>query len=98
MQDELTAAIANDLGIAGLPNDEQQKLITQFGEVALKAATVAVLEKVPDGKRSEFEKLAQAGDADAIKVFLDREVPGHEELARQAVADEVKRFKDFQAP
>lgn len=96
MQDELTAAIAADLGIADLPLAEQQTLIAQFGEVALKAATLSVLGKLSEEKRNEFATIAETGDAAALKTFLDREVPEHEELAKTAVADEVKRFKEFQ--
>ena len=96
MQDELTALIATDLGIKELPLTEQQTLIAQFGEIALKAATLAMLAKLVDGKRGEFAKLAEAGDPAALKAFLDREVPGHEALAKAAVAEEVKRFKEFQ--
>ncbi|MDP1689805.1 MAG: DUF5663 domain-containing protein [bacterium] len=98
MQDELTALIAADLGIKDLPPAEQAALIAQFGEIALKAATLAVIEKLPEGKRDEFAKLAEKGDAAALKVFLDREVPGHEDVAKVAVAEEVKRFRAFQAP
>lgn len=98
MQDELTKAIAGDLGIADLPIQEQQELIAQFGEVALKAATLAVVEKLSDDKKKEFMKLAEAGDPVALKAFLDREVPGHEELAKVAVAAEVQKFKAFQKP
>ena len=98
MQDELTALISADLGIKDLPLAQQQELISQFGEIALKAATLAVIEKLAEGKREEFAKLAEAGDPSALKAFLDREVPGHEEVAKTAVAEEVKRFKDFQKP
>ncbi|MDE1919448.1 MAG: hypothetical protein KGH56_01985 [Patescibacteria group bacterium] len=98
MQDEMTARIAEDLGIKDLSADEQRSLIGQFGEVALKAATLAVLSKLPADKQSEFEKFAVAGDASGIKAFLDREVPGHEDIAKAAVAEEVKKFKAFQAP
>lgn len=98
MQDEITAAIAADLGIKDLPVQEQQELIAQFGEVALKAATLAVFGKLAEDKRDAFAKLAEAGDAPMFKTFLDREVPTHGEIARQAVAEEVKRFKDFQKP
>ena len=97
MQDELTAAIAADLGITDLPMEEQQTIIGQFGEVALKAATMSVIGKLADSKREEFLQLAEAGDAAALKMFLDREVPGHEGIVKAAVAEEVKRFKDFQA-
>ncbi len=97
MNDDLTTAIAADLGISALPPAEQKALIAQFGEVALKAATLAVVGKLSEGKRDEFAKLAEAGDASALQAFLDREVPGHEELAKNAVAEEIKRFKAFQA-
>lgn len=98
MQDELTALIAADLGIKDLPPEEQQALIAQFGEVALKAATISVFEKLSEDKRDEFAKLAEAGDAAALKTFLDREVPGHEDITKAAVAEEVRRFKEFQKP
>ncbi len=98
MQDELTTLIAKDLGIQDVPPTEQQALISQFGEIALKAATLAVIGKLSEAKRGEFAKLAEAGDAAALKVFLDREVPDHETVAKDAVAEEVKRFKDFQKP
>ena len=98
MPDELAALISADLGITSLPIEEQRTLIAQFGEVALKAATLAVVGKLTDDKRDAFAKLAETGDAAALKEFLDREVPGHEDIVKAAVAEEVKRFKDFQAP
>lgn len=97
MQDEITTAVAKDLGISDLSIEEQHKLIAQFGEVALKAATIAVVGKLADDKREEFAKIAEAGNAAALGEFLDREVPGHESIAKAAVAEEVKRFRDFQA-
>lgn len=98
MQDELTKAIAVDLGVNDLPVNQQQELIAQFGEVALKAATLSVVGKLADDKKKEFMRLAEAGDPAALKAFLDREVPGHEDLAKAAVADEVQKFKAFQKP
>ena len=97
MHDELTATIAADLGIADLPTAEQQALIAQFGEIALKAATLSVIGKLADDKREVFVQLAETGDAVMLKEFLDREVPGHEGMVKAAVAEEVKRFKDFQS-
>lgn len=96
MQNELATLIASDLGIADLSPEEQKSIIGQFGEVALKSATMSILEKLADDKRDEFAQLAEAGDAAALKAFLDREVPGHEEIAKAAVAEEVRRFKAVQ--
>ncbi len=97
MQDDITALIATDLGITELPASEQEALISQFGEVALKAATLSVVGKLTDDKREAFAKLAEAGDITALKTFLDTEVPGHEELTKAAVREEVERFKTFHA-
>lgn len=97
MQDEMQKLIAQDLGISDLPAGEQEALISEFGAVALKAATLAIVEKLPEGKRGEFSALAQGGDPDALQKFLDAEVPSHEEVAKAAVAEEVQRFKEFQA-
>jgi len=93
MPDEMQKLIATDLGISALPLDQQQELINGLGEVALKAATAAILEQVPEGKRDEFAALAAGGDAGAMQKFLDAEVPEHEALAKQAVAAEIDRFK-----
>ena len=97
MPDELTAAIAADLGITDVPAEEQRAVIAQFGEVALKAATISVMKKLAEDKREAFIALAEKGDAVALKGFLDREVPGHEDIVKTAVAEEVRRFKDFKA-
>lgn len=97
MPDEIAAAIAADLDITDLPIGDQQKLISQFGEIALKAATLSVLGKLAGEKREAFAKLAEAGDATALKAFLDLEVPDHEEVVKAAVAEEVRRFKEFKS-
>lgn len=97
MPDELIAAIASDLGISELPREEQQKLIAQFGEIALKAASVAVLDSLTGEKKEQFLKLAEANDAAGVQEFLNRELPNHEEIARAAVAREVADFKAAQA-
>ncbi len=96
MQDDLMKSIATNLGIADLSLEAQQKIVAQFGEVALKAATVAMLEKLTEEKRDEFTALATAGDAAALQTFLDREVPDHDAIAKATIAKEVYRFKESQ--
>ena len=94
MPEDVRTTLMGALGIEGLPVEEQERLMADFAEVALKAATVAILEKLPEDKREEFARLAETGDAAALGAFLDREVPGHETLAGQAVAREAKQFKE----
>ena len=85
--------LATQLGISNLSPVQQGQIVEQFGEVALKAATVAVLEKMPQAKQDEFATLAEAGDGAQMKAFLDREVPGHEQIAGNAIATEIANFR-----
>lgn len=96
MQDEMQKLIAQDLGIADMPAEQQVAIINEFGSVALKAATVSLLEKMPEDKRSEFAAIAQTGDPAALQSFLDAVLPEHDAIAKAAVAEEVKKFKEFQ--
>jgi hypothetical protein len=98
MQDmqQIQNMIANDLGIGALPDDDQKKLIAQFGAIALQASTIAVLEAMPPEKREQFTKILEAKDEAGARTFLDTEVPNHEDIARQAIAAEIARFKEFQ--
>lgn len=92
-EDPITA-IATELGVAELPEAQLEQIIAGFSEVALKAATLAILETLPKAKHEEFATLAEKGEASALQTFLDREVPGHEGLAGAAVAEEAKRLKE----
>lgn len=97
MQDELTQQVAADLGIGTLPEDKQKELIAQFGEIALKAATMAIMSKLSESARASFMQHAETGDSTALQTLLDAELPDHETVARNAVAEEIKRFKEFSA-
>ncbi len=85
--------VAAELGIDDFLPEEQERLIAQFGEIALKAATLAVMEKLPESKQEEFASLAEAGGGKPLQDFLNHEIPGHEELAKAAVAQEIASFK-----
>lgn len=95
--DDLKAAIAEKLGITALAADEQQDIIEKFGEVALKASTAAVLEKLSPEQREEFLKLAQTNDALKVKTFLQSALPDHEAIAHMAVEEEVRKLRAFLA-
>jgi hypothetical protein len=96
MNEEALVTIAKDLGIDSLPSEEQGALIEQFGSVALKAATLALLEHIPEDKQEEFASLAEGTDMEKMQQFLDATVPGHEAITKAAVDEEVRRFRAYQ--
>lgn len=92
MPPDAAAVLAEKLGVAELPEAERGEILDAFSEVALKGALAAILDKLPPAKREEFATLAEGGDAAAIKAFLDREVPDHEQLAGTAIREELAAF------
>jgi len=94
MQDDQMKQAIAELGLDGLTPEEQEKILDGFGEVALKAATAAILDKLTEDKQEEFAKLAEAGDAETLKAFLQKEVPDHAEIVQKAVQEEVASFKE----
>ncbi len=94
--DDIQKQVASDLGITDLTDEEQKKVISDFGAVALQASTIAVIEALPAEKRDEFTGLLSSGDVEAVSKFLTTTLPDNESIARQAVAAEIQRFKDFQ--
>ncbi|MEJ0053135.1 MAG: DUF5663 domain-containing protein [bacterium] len=97
MQDEIQRAVAEELGIEGLSSAEQQELIAQMTGIMLKAATLALLEKLREDKRDEFVIIAESKDEEALRTFLEKELPGSEEIVRAAVSEEIRRFKEYQS-
>lgn len=94
MDEEIQKSVAKELGIEGLTLEEQRELIVQMTGVMLKAANLAILEKLPDGKREEFVAIADTRDETALREFLMRELPDSEAIVRAAVAEEVRRFRE----
>ena len=88
---------ASELGIENFSPEDQEEIISSFGAVALQAATVAILSALPERKREEFADLSERNDQEGIQEFLGREVPDYEARVGTAVAEEVRRFKEFAA-
>jgi len=96
MQDEIQKAVAEQLGIDGLGSDEQKEIIAQMTGVMLKAASIALLENLPEGKRDEFIAITDKQDEAGLKAFLAKELPDSENIVRAAIEGEVKRFNEYQ--
>lgn len=93
--DALRSAMAQDLGITHLNEDEQSEIINKLGEVILKRVTISLLEKLPEDKRDAFEALSVEGDQKKIQDFLSQNIPNFDALLQSEVQSEIARFKEF---
>src|ERR1044072_3499693 len=95
--DEIKAMIVEDLALGGLPAEDQDRIIDQFTENTLKKASIALFDRLPETAKSEFLKLGDAGDPEALMKLFQQHIPDMNDVIRATVLEEVKAFKEFQA-
>lgn len=92
MPTQIEANILQELGIAQLPLERQEEVLTAMTEAVLKRITLRLVEALSEEKRSELEALGE--EKEKISQFLAANIPNHEELVKEEVANFKK---DMQA-
>ena len=85
--------IIDELGISDLPVDAQDRIISQFTENLVKSIALAIMERLPEDKRGEFEKLSEAGEQEKINQFLTAQIPDYQNLVQNEVNSAKEEFK-----
>jgi len=85
--------IIKELELGGLPAEAQDEIISKLAENTLKKVTIAMLDKLPEDKRGEFEMLASAGDAGQVYAFLNAHVPDASALIQSEMQSSIAEIK-----
>lgn len=98
MVPELTAimeALVNELNIKHLPQEQQDEILNNLGEIAMQRALLDIFTALPEEKHEALQKLIAENNEEATQTFLAAEVPSIAEIVRNAVRltiDEHKRI------
>ena len=95
IREEIQEAAMAELGIADLPQKDQEEIVDGFGTVVFQAAIISMLDVLPEPKRAPFLSFVEKQDEPGLRAFLLREVPDYEKRIRTALQEEVRRFKEF---
>ncbi len=93
IQQQVPQMILEDLGITSLPPAAQEEIVARLGQNVLQHLTLAILEKVPEGKRDEFEKLSANKDEEGVEAFLRNEIPNLDEFVKKEVKKSISEYK-----
>lgn len=91
---EIRTTLITELGIGELPEEAQDEIVSKLGEIILKSVTLAVLEKLSEDGRKEFEMLGTKGDPELIREFLARNVPNMETLMEEELQKTLAAFRE----
>ncbi len=86
------AALEN-LGIDSLPLESQEQILSMFGENAMKAIIIAIIDRLEEPAKDEFARLMDQGDEESIDEFLRARIPDLDQLVDTATKKEIDEFK-----
>lgn len=92
-KDTIQQNIIQELGLQGLPEETQIKLLTQMTESVLKRITVRVLEQLSEQDQEELDKLQASGDAEKVDQFLKAKIPNYEQMVQEVIAEFKEEMK-----
>jgi hypothetical protein len=82
--------IIKELGLENLPEDKQTELLTTMTESVLKRITIAVLERLSEEDKKEFDKVRETDDPDKINEFLRTKIDNYDQMVEKI----IKEFKE----
>lgn len=92
--EEAKKALLEEMGIADLPEDQQNELIDKMTEAVLKRMLLVVLEKLNDEDRASFEAMIDKEAApEEVNSFLQEKIPDYEQLAAKVVNEFKEEMK-----
>lgn len=90
---DIREQIVKELELGGLPEEAQNEIIAKFSENLLKKIAIAMLDKIPSDKRSEFEAIVGNGDSNAMYSFIKTNVPDADALMKTEIQKSLAEIK-----
>jgi hypothetical protein len=97
MEDILQQNIIKDLGLDGLPEEEQKEAFLKIGEIIFSGVLSRVLDELSDEEAAEFEKIISETPDDEEKImgFMREKVPTLDDIVKEEIAKFKKESADF---
>jgi hypothetical protein len=91
MLSEEDKALAQELGLGNLPEEQQAEQVMVFKSTLDKNIGMALEEALTDEQLEAFGKVADQGDEAAAEAWLHQAIPNYDQIVEQQAA-ELKQF------
>lgn len=92
--DYLNINIIEELGLSNLSTERKNELLEQMLEVVEQRIFVLALERLPEEKKKDLDKLLDDEEGD-IQDFLIKELPNYESLVQEIIANYKKETMEM---
>lgn len=87
------AQLLSELGIANMPKNVQEEILSTVGESVMKSVMLAIILKLPPEAKEAFKKLSDAKDAEGVAKLLKTHIPNPDAFIEEEARKEVAAFK-----
>ncbi len=86
--DTVRTHIINAFHLDGMPEEKQNEMISQIGELVFQGVMLQALQSMTEDKQNEIEKMLDKDlDPEALFAYLEKEVPNLQEIIEREVAE-----------
>jgi hypothetical protein len=83
MMSDKNKALAQELGLDKLPEEQQQIQLDKFHEILEARVGIVVEQVLTDVQIVEFTKVAESENADVAKAWLMQKIPAYDEIVSE---------------
>jgi len=100
MQQALQANLMKELGLEGLPVDQQERILMNTATIINQNIALRLLEELPEDKAKELEVLMTdyANEPEKLQVFFQQEMPNFDEMVTEEIASYKQDLLDKFSP
>lgn len=89
----LKQEIEKRLGLGGLSAEGKLEVVNELTANILLNVSIALLPRIPEDARAEFDTLREAGDMDATMTFFTKHIPDFSERAEAVVTQTIEEYR-----
>ena len=93
-QNQIQQTIIDELGLSGLPQEKQEKLLSQMTEVVLQRIFIETMQKLSKSDQEEYAKMVEnKATPDEVEAYLRGKITDYDEMIKKIIDDFKSEMK-----
>ena len=94
-QETIQKKLMDELGLANLPTDKQEKLMVRMTEVVLRRIFEETMQRLTEAEQKEYTKLVDDDvPPEQLEAFLQEKITHYDEVVQKIVTDFKEEMKN----
>ncbi|MCX6788614.1 MAG: DUF5663 domain-containing protein [bacterium] len=82
----ISVDLVAELGLQSLPLEQRTAMLAQISDIIMKGVWLKVMDLLTEAQANELEKIYDTSNPEEMYAFLQKEIPGFEDIIKAEVA------------